>query len=539
MIGREFLYELIKQISKISGSIGEALADLESVNLIREKNQSEYLEYIFKHALTQEVAYEGLLKKERRGLHLKVGQAIESLLQHRAGELVETLAYHYQRAGDIDKAVFYCIAAGQRAFDRNVLQESESHFESAYDLLMSVERTADQDRLLVELLVKWCDCLAYDLKVVKGAALLDKHWETAEQVGDPDLMVLYKSERLMPYFVDFEFEKSITLGNEVIAQARQLGNLEAESRALMYNTFSLCNMGRVRESLECGHLAVKAAEASSDSGYLPHFMLAFTQVLAGEWSELDDHLLWMEQKAATGFTRYKSYASLIRALRCGYLMDHEGSLVESNAGLALPYEPMEGSYLLGLRTGALLTTMRYEEALENARFHAEYHRERPADYCESTIRLSLAGVSISQGELTRGMDGVIAGVRYQIDHGQRIWQVFGSNMLVDMYMQIAEGQGEPPPLMTILRNPGFIFRHAIPAVRHARRHMEVSRVAVAKYGFHGLDAMVHYNAARIASHTGQEQEAKRKLDDCIAVIRAAGVETLPNQVTDLAEKIGM
>ena len=98
VIGREFLYELIKQISKISGSIGEALADLESVDLIREKNQSEYLEYIFKHALTQEVAYEGLLKKERRGLHLKVGQAIESLLQHRAGELVETLAYHYQRA---------------------------------------------------------------------------------------------------------------------------------------------------------------------------------------------------------------------------------------------------------------------------------------------------------------------------------------------------------------------------------------------------------------------------------------------------------
>ncbi len=73
------------------------------------------MEYIFKHALTQEVAYNSLLLKRRREIHEKIGQAIEELYAERIEEFYEMLAYHFERAGVAEKAVKYLQLAGERA----------------------------------------------------------------------------------------------------------------------------------------------------------------------------------------------------------------------------------------------------------------------------------------------------------------------------------------------------------------------------------------------------------------------------------------
>ncbi|NIQ11403.1 MAG: hypothetical protein GWO23_17850, partial [Gammaproteobacteria bacterium] len=54
--------------------------------------------YIFKHALTQEVAYDSLLLKRRKEIHEKIGKVIEALYPDRLEEYYELLAYHYGRS---------------------------------------------------------------------------------------------------------------------------------------------------------------------------------------------------------------------------------------------------------------------------------------------------------------------------------------------------------------------------------------------------------------------------------------------------------
>jgi predicted ATPase len=66
VIGRAFLYDILKQITGLKDNIDTCLSGLERLDLIKARTIQPDLEYIFKHALTQEVVYNGLLKQERQ-----------------------------------------------------------------------------------------------------------------------------------------------------------------------------------------------------------------------------------------------------------------------------------------------------------------------------------------------------------------------------------------------------------------------------------------------------------------------------------------
>ena len=61
VIGRDFLYAVLKRITDLEKRIDEELTQLERIDLIRTRFLQPDLEYMFKHALTQEVVYDGLL----------------------------------------------------------------------------------------------------------------------------------------------------------------------------------------------------------------------------------------------------------------------------------------------------------------------------------------------------------------------------------------------------------------------------------------------------------------------------------------------
>src|SRR5207253_6427416 len=55
-------------------------------------------EYIFKHILTRDVAYESLPRRDRAAAHAEVAAWIEETTGERQGEFVELLAHHYAEA---------------------------------------------------------------------------------------------------------------------------------------------------------------------------------------------------------------------------------------------------------------------------------------------------------------------------------------------------------------------------------------------------------------------------------------------------------
>jgi ABC-type oligopeptide transport system substrate-binding subunit/class 3 adenylate cyclase len=115
VIGRIFLYRVLAAIAEEERRLGEHLLTLQYQEMIRERARIPELEYIFKHDLTREAAYNGLLKKERRVFHRQVAEALERLLPERVEERPGLLAYHWERAGDAEKAVHYLQRAGDEA----------------------------------------------------------------------------------------------------------------------------------------------------------------------------------------------------------------------------------------------------------------------------------------------------------------------------------------------------------------------------------------------------------------------------------------
>src|SRR4029077_3200172 len=95
--------------------LADSLAELERREFIQAGKLSEEPEYIFKHAITHDVAYNSLLIARRKQLHGRVGEAMEALFPDRLDELSPTLGYHFERAEAREKAIRYLRRAADRA----------------------------------------------------------------------------------------------------------------------------------------------------------------------------------------------------------------------------------------------------------------------------------------------------------------------------------------------------------------------------------------------------------------------------------------
>src|SRR5262249_55845868 len=116
VIGREFALRLLERITETGERVRTHVEELRALELIYEKATHPELAYMFKHALTHDVAYESVLRDRRRALHGTVGQAIEELYADRLAEFYETLAYHFGRAEAWERALHYHeLAAGKAA----------------------------------------------------------------------------------------------------------------------------------------------------------------------------------------------------------------------------------------------------------------------------------------------------------------------------------------------------------------------------------------------------------------------------------------
>ena len=117
VIGREFTVRLLDRIADLQTRLGGALDNLKGLELIYETARFPELAYMFKHALTHDVAYSTLLIERRRALHRAVAEAIEELYSDRLAEHYERLAEHYSAAEDWNQAFGYLDKAGDKAAD--------------------------------------------------------------------------------------------------------------------------------------------------------------------------------------------------------------------------------------------------------------------------------------------------------------------------------------------------------------------------------------------------------------------------------------
>jgi tetratricopeptide (TPR) repeat protein len=191
VIGREFTRRLLDRLADIQERPEPYLQELKALELIYEKRLYPELAYMFKHALTQEVAYNSLLVQRRQELHRLIGLAIEELYADRLAEQYEVLAYHFARGEAWAKALVYFCQAAKKAAQAFATREAVTLYDQALEAAGHLGAAADAKTL----------------------------------------MAIHQA-RSEIYHVLSDFKRAWTEGERLLALARQAGDREREARAL-------------------------------------------------------------------------------------------------------------------------------------------------------------------------------------------------------------------------------------------------------------------------------------------------------------------
>ena len=169
------------------------LNTLESTGLIRLTQALPELEYLFRHALIQDAAYNSLVKQDRRQLHRSVAETLERLYPHRAEELAPLLAHHFDETGDSTRALRYYTLAGDHAARQYANAEAEQHYARALEL---AQQTPDiTHRQSVHLCVSYGSVLRLNAKFDLALTHYVESERLAQSRGDRALELAVLMER--------------------------------------------------------------------------------------------------------------------------------------------------------------------------------------------------------------------------------------------------------------------------------------------------------------------------------------------------------
>jgi class 3 adenylate cyclase/tetratricopeptide (TPR) repeat protein len=139
VIGHDAPFALLHAICGLTEDKLRSLLDnLQAAEFLYSTQLFPDLQYTFKHALTHDVTYTGVLRERRREIHARVVNALEKLYADRLGEQVERLAHHAVQGELKEKAVHYLRLAGGKAAARSALSDARTCFEQALDILKSL-----------------------------------------------------------------------------------------------------------------------------------------------------------------------------------------------------------------------------------------------------------------------------------------------------------------------------------------------------------------------------------------------------------------
>jgi class 3 adenylate cyclase/tetratricopeptide (TPR) repeat protein len=175
VLGRIFAYRALAEVCAAAPP-SERIEDVEPhlgvltyEELVRERARDLELEYIFKHALTQEATYNLLLIRRRKELHRRAGVVLEQVYAERLNDFVPALAHHFWLGEDWARAAEYSMRAGDQAMKVYALSEALDCYERG---CQAFEKAPDvPPEKLIDAIVAWAEVA---LKSKFDAAILER-----------------------------------------------------------------------------------------------------------------------------------------------------------------------------------------------------------------------------------------------------------------------------------------------------------------------------------------------------------------------------
>jgi class 3 adenylate cyclase/predicted ATPase len=256
VLGREFPLALVQRVAPTPGDeLEQILSRLRVGEFIYEQPASGDIEYIFKHALTQEVAYNSILLERRKWIHERTAQAIEEMYQSQLDDHYSALAYHYAQSVNIQKAVQYLRLAGQQALQRSANTSAITHLGNGLQMLRTLPDTTERAQQELPLQIAMGSVLVatqgYTTPAVKS--VYTRARELCQQVRDtPQLFSVLNGLRRF-YYLRTEFTTARELAEQLLVLAQTANDpalFVLARQALGVVAYSLAELIPAREHLE-------------------------------------------------------------------------------------------------------------------------------------------------------------------------------------------------------------------------------------------------------------------------------------------------
>jgi class 3 adenylate cyclase/tetratricopeptide (TPR) repeat protein/transcriptional regulator with XRE-family HTH domain len=348
VIGREVPLRLLEAIWPEPVELDEQLAELQHLEFLYEQPGPEPA-FVFKHALTQDVAYETLLEGRRRALHAAAGRALESLYTERLEEVYDRLAHHYSRTEEAPKAVDYLARFAGRAAGMHAHSDAAQALEEALEHVLRLP-AGEQDRLLVGLSVRLAASYYFLGRFRDTVALLERHRARMERLDDEGLAGRFCFELAHAHSHLGDYRQTVACCDRAIAHAQRAGDSETCGKA----HYVLCKesmwVSRFAEGLEHGRRAVEYLEPTGERWWLGQ-SLCWQGINRYFMGELDEALAC----AAGGFAigeelddrRLQSYAAWNRAWFSATRGDGHEAIDWGHRSIALSPDPLNNAFSLG------------------------------------------------------------------------------------------------------------------------------------------------------------------------------------------------
>jgi class 3 adenylate cyclase/tetratricopeptide (TPR) repeat protein len=224
VIGRDFAYKILRSIMELGDELRAHLTNLVGIEVLYEKALYPELEYIFKHALTQEVAYESLLKQRRREIHGRIALTIEELYADRLEQHYELLAHHWELSDSPNSAIGYLVLAGEKSNQSQAASAAVNFFTRALNQIERPDKAPDPN-LMLRIRAGRAGPLHTMGKIEESLVDYQEAIRVAREVGDQQMllgcltgvpMLIYntKLKDEVPHFCEQGLELARVLGDE-------------------------------------------------------------------------------------------------------------------------------------------------------------------------------------------------------------------------------------------------------------------------------------------------------------------------------------
>ena len=310
VLGREFSLRLLSAIWTEPGSLAPLLLELKRLEFVYEQTGAEEPTYVFKHALTQDVAYESLLTTRRQALHAAAGLALERLYAARLEDVYDRLAYHYTKTDETDKAVDYLMRFAEKAARSYAHADTVTALQEA---LVHVARlpVEARDRGTLELTLRFVNSLYFLGRFQETLDALLPQQECLERLQDPTLAGPYYFWLSHTYSYRREAELAVQSAQHAIAAAQQCGDEVTLGKAyyvLAREGFWMC---QYPQGVEHGRQAITLLERTAEQWWLgqSYWAIGLNYTFMGEWAPAMEAVTRAHTIAETiGNTRLQTYA---------------------------------------------------------------------------------------------------------------------------------------------------------------------------------------------------------------------------------------